>query len=105
MNFLAGVLEALPSPRMTVKIDTDGRDVHNTDLKYLRPLIRSIIPRLYNLLLRISHLCPAVIRTEGPESLSFEHHDFPDRLSTAEYINAPTLQTLIVSLNNAWWTL
>ena len=60
--------------------------------------------RLHHLLLRLQYLYPATICTEGPQSLSPEHHGFPDRLSIAEYVKAHKLQTLSVSLSNAWWT-
>lgn len=75
------------------------------ELMHLCPNIRSIIPHFHDLLLRLTNLCGAIICTEGSTSLSFEHHVFPDRLGTAEYIKAPKFQTLNVSLNNAWWTL
>ena len=86
VSVLARVPEALPSTCMALEIDIDGRDVHNTESKHLCPVIRAIIPRLHHLRLRLKYLCPAIICTEGPKSLSSEHHGFLNHLSTAEYL-------------------
>ena len=44
VDVLAGVLEALPSTRVALEIDTDGQDLHITELKYLCPVYAPSFP-------------------------------------------------------------
>ena len=89
VNVLAEVLEALPSTCVALGADTNSRDVQNTEPIHLCAIIRAIVPRLHHLRLRWKYLCLTVIYTEGLKYLSSNHHGPPDRLSTADHIEAP----------------
>ena len=104
VNVRAKVLEALPSASVALEVDTNGRDVHNTEPKHLCSNIRAIAPRLHSLRRR-DYLWPTIIYTKGLKYLSSKHHISPDRLGTADNDKAPELQTVNASFNNAWRTL
>ncbi|KAI9723352.1 MAG: hypothetical protein M1812_001236 [Candelaria pacifica] len=99
---LASLVKALPSTCSSLELDTDGRDMHKANTTHLCPIIRDFLPRLRHLRLRLKYICPSLLckyPADDSENLSGTSHNFPAHLDTAEYVQARSLQSLVICLN------
>ncbi|KAJ8070644.1 hypothetical protein OCU04_001015 [Sclerotinia nivalis] len=76
---IASLIIALPQTCVAVQIDTQGQDLAEPKSAHLCNAIRTILPRLQHLRLRLSTICNSLFQAE------------------AETIRAPSLETLLIN--------
>ena len=65
VNVSAKFLEALPSSCVSLEIDTNRGDIHNTKSRRQSRIIRAVVPRLHHPELRLKCLYPTIIYLYG----------------------------------------
>ncbi|KAI9786979.1 MAG: hypothetical protein M1835_002916 [Candelina submexicana] len=105
---LASLIKVLPFTCTSLELDADGKDMHKVNTIHICPIIRRLLPRLRHLRLRLKYICPSLLCTtsaDHPEEMNKASHSFPACLDTAEYVQAHSLQSLVINLNNTHWML
>jgi hypothetical protein len=88
---IATIVEALPESCVSLEIESRGADYVKLGSAHLCDAVRVILPRLRNLRLRLSTLCPALFGT------GFDHSSPGKFFTNFQPVAALSLQTLVIN--------
>jgi hypothetical protein len=88
---ITAITKALPGTCISIEIDTRGKDYFEPGSEHLCDVLRAILPRLQNLRLRVSTMCPAIL------GHNFNPFEPTKEFSLFRPVAAPNLETLVIN--------
>lgn len=88
---IAAIIQALPQSCVNLEIDTRGRDSSEPGSAHLCAAIRATLPRVQNLRLRLSTMCPAIFGADFDSSAPAKFFSSFQPLATS------TLETVLIN--------